>query len=166
MSRKIRKSSWTPFQRGDISEKQIEKVAQEISTRFDLPIDAATAMARYSLQGEVWINNKYQVVLRRYSIDGVDSTALHLSIKRIDKEPIRDWRDLQRIKNELCGPEVELVELYPKESRMVDGSNQFHLWGFDSEDMQFPFGFDEGRQVSNIPLDGGNQRFNEDYEED
>src|SRR5580765_7368659 len=28
----------------------------------------------------------------------------HLSIKRIDKEPIMDWRDLQDIKNKLVGP--------------------------------------------------------------
>lgn len=43
--------------------------------------------------------------------------------------------------NELVGEEVEAVELYPAESRLVDGSNQFHLWcviGF-----RFPFGFEE-----------------------
>jgi hypothetical protein len=37
---------------------------------------------------------------------------------------VHDWRDLQRIKNQLVGPECEAVELYPAESRKVDTANQ------------------------------------------
>jgi len=52
---------------------------------------------------------------------------LHLSIKRLDKHPVRDWRHFQRIKNELIGEENEAVELYPAQSRLVDTTNQYHL---------------------------------------
>jgi hypothetical protein len=53
-----------------------------------------------------------------------------LSIKRRDREVIRDWRELQAIKNAIVGPEHEGFELYPAESRLVDTANQFHLFVF------------------------------------
>src|SRR6516164_7566855 len=72
-------------------------------------------------------NDRYQVFMR--SIPAGRWPALtHLSICRIDRKPIHDWRELQEIKNALVGPEHEAVELYPAESRLVDTANQFHLW--------------------------------------
>jgi hypothetical protein len=64
-----------------------------------------------------------------------------LSIKNKDKTPIRDWRHLQRIKNELVGKECEGVELFPAESRLVDTSNQYHLWVITEVGLRFPFGY-------------------------
>lgn len=91
--------------------------------------------------GELWKNNRYQV-LKRVAGEGPDGTCWHLSIKRLDKGPIHDWRDLQRIKNELVDPEAEAVELYPAESRLVDTANQYHLWTMPVG-VHFPFGFQE-----------------------
>ena len=53
---------------------------------------------------------------------------IYLSIKRLDKKSIHDWRDLQEIKNQLTSPEQEAVEIYPAESRKVDTANQYHLF--------------------------------------
>ena len=75
---------------------------------------------------EQWANGVY-VVYKRQTRPGF----IHLSIKRADRQPCRDWRDFQRIKNQLAGPEWEAVELYPAESRLVDMANQFHLWCFE-----------------------------------
>lgn len=50
--------------------------------------------------------------------DGSGEVAMpvkHLSIKRLSKGVVHDWRELQRIKNELTHPECEAVELYPAE---------------------------------------------------
>jgi len=88
-----------------------------------------------------WLNDVYSV--GRYD----DREIIHLSIKRIDKEPIHDWRDLQEIKNLLVGKENEAVELYPAESRRVDMANQFHLWCFADPSVKVPFGFNDGRVV-------------------
>ena len=82
---------------------------------------------------------------------------IHLSIKRRDREPVADWRVMQAIKNCLVGPECEAVELYPAESRKVDGANQYHLWCLDSSESRFPFGFTE-RQVSYDEVGGTKQR--------
>lgn len=80
---------------------------------------------------EVWLNDEYVVYLRRMTSDIEDQPeAIHLSIKSQDRSIRHDWRDFQRIKNQLCGPEWEAMEIYPAESRLVDGANQYHLWCF------------------------------------
>lgn len=87
--------------------------------------------------GQLFRNNRYQVV-RRPMEDG----AVMLSIFRIDRAPSRDWRDFQRIKNELAGVEREAVEIYPAESRKVDMANQYYLWVLPVG-TRVPWGFDE-----------------------
>jgi hypothetical protein len=72
-------------------------------------------------------NNKYYVVVETLSPQGL-SGELHLTITRNDKSAAHDWREFQRIKNELCGPEREACELYPAQSRLYDTANTFHLW--------------------------------------
>lgn len=91
---------------------------------------------------KVYVNATYQVLVRDNGT-GAFGPMLHLSIKRRDQKPIRDWRDFQRIKNELAGPDAEAVELFPAESRLVDTANQYHLWVF--KEFTFPFGFSSGR---------------------
>lgn len=88
---------------------------------------------------ECYINSRYQVNIIRFMIDPPFGRCFHLSIKTRDKAPFHDWRDFQRIKNELVGPEYEAVERYPDEARLMDTSNQYHLWCF--LDFKFPFGY-------------------------
>ena len=88
----------------------------------------------------VFVNDLYQVNLK-YCTKGIGMDGwLWLSIKRKDKNWIRDWRELQKIKNMICGDEREGVELYPAESRLVDSSNQFHIFVLP-EGSQLPFGY-------------------------
>lgn len=113
--------------------------------------DATAAMAAMlahmeamNANEQIFINNRYQVHVRPMG----DGGMYHLSIRRMDRQPIHDWRDLQEIKNQLLGPECEAVEIYPAESRKVDSANQYHLWGVKDPTYRFPFGFDAGRMVS------------------
>lgn len=94
-------------------------------------------------------NNLYQVEMALHLT--TMGELLWLSIVRKDRKAIHDWRHLQRIKNELCGPEREAIELYPQESRLVDTNNQYHLFVLP-EGMITPVGYAE-RDVSNI-VDG------------
>jgi hypothetical protein len=89
------------------------------------------------LGAECYINDKYQVNV--YRNEKADFMVLHenlkgkmtyLSIKRLDKQSIHDWRELMDIKNTLTSPEQEAVELYPAEWRRVDTANQYHLFVF------------------------------------
>ncbi|OGU22500.1 MAG: hypothetical protein A2580_08930 [Hydrogenophilales bacterium RIFOXYD1_FULL_62_11] len=103
----------------------------------------------------VFINRAYQVALR--PIDIMGSSAVHLSIKRRDRQPVHDWRDLQEIKNMLVGPECEGVELFPAESRLVDTANQYHLFASTDPTYRFPFGF-SARAVRDDGVAGAVQR--------
>jgi len=126
--------TWTPFVPADLTERDWARV-----------IDVPTA---------IWVNSRYHVFV--YERDTPLGIITHLSIKRNDQLLPKDWRDFQRIKNELCGPEREAVELYPSEGRLVDTSNQYHLWVLP-EGMFFPFGFME-RLVTEAGAMGTNQR--------
>ena len=107
------------------------------------------------LDDTVFLNSRYQVNCLEVDAPEPFGAMLHLSIKRRDKRPIHDWRDLQRIKNELCGTERQAVEIYPPESLLVDSANQYHLWVFDT--FRLPFGF-HGRLVSERSWHGSRQR--------
>jgi len=94
----------------------------------------------------VWQSSLYEVYAFRFEVPGWPGDEVTwLSIKRRVKDHVRDWRHLQRIKTEVCGPDREAVELFPAESRHVDTSNQYHLWVL-AEGHRFPFGY-EGRAV-------------------
>jgi len=126
----------------------------------------------------VYINDKYQVHMRvststdikfGFYIDGniTDDNKsgtmgiTHLSIRTHDRSPIKDWRDMQEIKNQLVGENYEAVELFPSENRLVDTANQYHMWVLEKtadEGGYFPFGF-HGRLVDyNKPLSEAIQR--------
>lgn len=100
---------------------------------------------------EIWLNNRWQVNVREYHSFGLfaGQRVLHLSIKRLDKLPEHDWRNLQWIKNRIVGPDKEAIELYPMESRLVDGANQTHLWCLP--DALIPVGWSE-RLVTEVSL--------------
>lgn len=103
--------------------------------------------------GRCWINNIYQVEERAAEVVAEGwPRMIWLSIKRRDREPIHDWRDLQRIKSELVGAECEAVELYPAESRVVDTANQYHLWVIAEPGVRFPIGFNDGRVLTDPKL--------------
>lgn len=108
-----------------------------------------------------YVNDKYQVNVRKSSPDDVkfgfyigdvmsgDFGVTHLSIKTHDRSPIRDWRDMQEIKNQIMGEDYEAVELFPSENRLVDTANQYHMWVLEKpadEGGYFPFGW-HGRLV-------------------
>jgi len=112
LHRAATKLPWQPFEqesevgREDLFARQRERVGDLLS---------------------VWKNNLYIVQIYRRAL-GVRSFALHLAIRRIDERPIEGWDDLQRIKDELAGPERVAVEMYPARSELMDQANMRHLF--------------------------------------
>lgn len=54
---------------------------------------------------------------------------VHLSIQRKDgDEIVANWDFFQKIKNDLFGDESQMVEVYPKESNLVNYANIRHFW--------------------------------------
>jgi hypothetical protein len=127
---------WTKFEEAEHlppSDAQIASVAASSG----VAVDVVRAEFARALGERLFVNSRYQVSMREHG------TIVHLSIKRIDQAPIHDWRDLQRIKDELVGPDCEAVELYPAAERLVDTSTQYHLWCAPDPKFRFPFGFTE-----------------------
>lgn len=107
----------------------IEENLQRISAEHGVPIDLLR-------DKEVWINNLYTVHVSRDD----DGAVRHLSVRRNDRSSYHDWRHLFLIKCQIAGENVEAVELYPATSRLVDQSNQFHLWCLPPNE-QLPVGY-------------------------
>ena len=135
----------------------IEVTWRTMADDYTISKSKAKALLRSLKDDEIWVNNLYQVNVRRRIGPGFfDNTkevyngfpkengeVVWLSIKRLDKDPIHDWRDLQQIKNEVVGEEAEAIEIYPAESRKMDVANQYHLFAFTTP---IPIGF-VGRAV-------------------
>jgi len=82
---------------------------------------------------EHWWNDTYSVTRRVYGDDpvfGSRSGMILLGISSEDGTARHDFRDFQKIKNQLAGEEWEAIELYPAESRLMDPSNYYMLWCF------------------------------------
>jgi hypothetical protein len=152
------KDTYYVINKGDLmGRRNREKRAQEkaaadfsMTGAIIIPTEPWTKFERAVVPGMpdevVYKNSRYQVWVRKRRCPPPFGDCYELSIKTLDKAPVHDWRDLQRIKNELMGPEVEALELYPAESRLVDTANQYFLHCFPNlefPDKKFPFGFRE-----------------------
>lgn len=112
------RKDWTPFVRID-------------------RLDWKLAPSLHASCTDVYHNNQFMVfVIPESSSWGA---ITRLMIRRNDAAPIRCWSDLQRIKNELCGAESVAVEIFPRESELVDDANIYHLWVLP-ETFELPFG--------------------------
>jgi hypothetical protein len=114
---------------------------EELASVLDLAhVSASEKEAQMFAHGlylgkEVYENDVYEVIL-----DERGPGVARLLIYRKDRWPVHSWSDFQAIKNQICGPECEAVELYPAESRLRDVANTYHLWVLTDPKDRFPFG--------------------------
>lgn len=128
----------TPFERVELDIPSVEEVMKSSGW------DQKTAQEHVTwMKGQaVYANNLYQV-----NVEFIPGGRAHLIIRRLDKQAVHSWQHFQQIKNEILGPECEAVELYPKESNLIDEKHHYHLWGLRSPEASFGIGFKTGRQV-------------------
>ena len=132
---------WKPLQRGEALPPSRALVRIYMDTYACDEAEARRRLDEDELGVEVWINDLYQVQVRR----GPEEHSVHLNIRRRDGYPGRDWRHFQEIKNQLVGPECEAIELYPAESRLVDEANKYHLWACSDPTFRFAVGWSKRR---------------------
>lgn len=137
-------TKWSTFLRLDLKDRDIKGL-----------VDTGTI----SRSNEMWVNDTYLAALTHGVQIGTGWTSpmVQLAVKRRDKKPIHDWRDMQRIKNELVGAENEGMEIYPAESRLLDSSNVYFMFVFEDPKVRWPFGF-ATRWVNNVSENGSVQR--------
>jgi hypothetical protein len=86
--------------------------------------------------GGVFVDRHYCVLVG--GLQTAWGCVTRLAVARHDKHPLRSWADLQRIKNEVAGPERVAVEVFPPEAELVDEANFYHLWALP-EGFELPF---------------------------
>ena len=96
-----------------------------------------------------WIREEdgVSVCSRIIRIDGFGGKVEHVTITRsIDDVGLTNdgtrgfsWAEKMQIKNELFGENRCAIEVYPKQDRLVDTSDVYHLWVFDKK-YNLPFG--------------------------
>ena len=116
------------------------EIKEEVKwTKFKKCNSISDAVLKQQQTDSIWINSIYQVHVTyegpKLSYNDLkkgkcSSGVMHLSFKTHGREPRHDWREMQRIKNELCGTACEAIEIYPSKDRTVDTCNQYHLWVF------------------------------------
>nr|WP_321980155.1 hypothetical protein [uncultured Cohaesibacter sp.] len=75
---------------------------------------------------EGWGNNLYAVLVRPFK-DENGEQVIHLAIRTASNlEP--PWRDMQRIKNEICGTEATAVQVMPPASELIDDADMYHMF--------------------------------------
>lgn len=87
-----------------------------------------------------FVNSRYQVFVSPVKRILGWPPMYYLSFKTHSRRAVIPWRDKQRIKNEICGTKSEAVELFPAEERLMDTSNQYHLFVIHPDCEGFPFG--------------------------
>lgn len=122
--------------------------------------DLAERVIAENAKDEVFLSEcgTYQVTRRVDVPNGFGLSMICLSAKRVDREPLQDWRVLQEIKNALVGEECEAIELFPAESRLVDTANQRWLWCFADPTVRVPLGFTERAVCNETSMEGTKQR--------
>lgn len=139
MKKKPQQKMWKPMSRGRLSPSYAESVYPGgIPDGFRV---------------EVWANDVYEATVEHNLTTG----WAYITLKRYDRHAVRDWRHLQSIKNEVVGPEREAFELFPAESRLMDTSNQYHLWVFpEGETIEL------GQRYRDVAEPADIRRFNEE----
>lgn len=80
--------------------------------------------------GDGWAGQCHQVrrnrcfaVLVRLDFSGV----VHLAVSSLSG--VRpSWPEMQRIKDEIAGPDTTAIEVYPPKADVVDEADMFHVW--------------------------------------
>jgi len=111
-----------------------ERLMQKPFNEFkDVTVDA---MAKFALlknnstyrPDRVWLNNHYVVQYFKFNRYYLGELFDKVMVRRNDAKPILSWTDMQRIKNEIFGREVEAIQFFPKESDLVDQANLYWMF--------------------------------------
>lgn len=89
--------------------------------RREWPADLERRVVRF------WVNNKFTCIEYNPRITDYGPVR-HLLIQRVTGERVSRWEPLQRVKNEVAGPDASAVELYPAECDVVNDCHMYHLW--------------------------------------
>ena len=138
-ARPASKHTWTTFREVDDWH---DAFAGSASLARRLPNTAAASrIDDHFRSGRCFRNNRYSVIVVEVPMP-VGPDAIHLLMMPRDNRPGGSWSDLQRIKNEVVGREIEMYQVHPPEDETVDAEHTYHLWGYRDTHWRLPLGLD------------------------
>ena len=122
-----KKKLWEPMVKisQEHLEQQIEETRQRLVTLY--PTLEVGWIIDKTKKNEMWGNDRYTAQLTFMDDNGRDG-FVELSVHNHNRTTAMQWSHLQQIKNELVGPEREAVMMFPAESRLIDGANEYWLY--------------------------------------
>lgn len=116
--RRIAKGEWSPFR--ELTDGELAAKALALG---------GNAYLQSKFCKRIYLNSRYVAFEHDdHGADGWGDSIKRFAVRRIDGQPLHDWQDLQRVKNELAGPQARAVEVYPPASDLVDSAHLYHLW--------------------------------------
>jgi hypothetical protein len=82
-------------------------------------------------------NNRYIVTVNDYA-ETTAGYAVRAMVQSLTGEPVRNWEDLQRVKNECFGEETVAIEYYPAQSKLVNAHHIYWLWIYEPGKIPLP----------------------------
>lgn len=76
---------------------------------------------------KVWQNNHY-IVQIFYNNKRKGKLYTKAMICRSDSQPLINWQDIYRIKNEIFGEEQEAIQFLPPKSELIDVANLYWIY--------------------------------------
>ncbi|NNE22672.1 MAG: hypothetical protein HKN11_08690 [Rhizobiales bacterium] len=128
----VKSETMTPLERAEMDIPTVD----EAMAATGCSRNAAKQQIDWMKAQSVWANNLYQV-----NVEYLPNSQAHVIIRRLDRQPVHNWSHFQEIKNQVLGKECEAVEIYPRESALVDAKDHYHLWGFRTPEGTFNLGF-------------------------
>jgi len=99
-------------------------------------------------------NDHYRVYVKEYDKRRAHGAVTRLMVVHKGEPFDTRWADYQRIKNEVCGPDREGVEFYPRDRDLRDHGNGYHIWVLP-EGQSLDLGFSTPKRPLRIYIDAG-----------
>ncbi|MCC6776693.1 MAG: hypothetical protein IT537_08665 [Hyphomicrobiales bacterium] len=92
----------------------------------------------------VWTNGWACVMVRTIERTSLGIFVDHVAFRTALNAEL-GWKEKQRIKDELFGPDRMAIEVFPRTADLIDAADMYHLWVFPPG-FRFDFGLQGGHQ--------------------
>jgi len=115
---------------------EVEKRLKQNVGRFE-KVDLTT------MTHPVWMTRCYQnghyIVMINDNCETTKGTAIKAMVQKVNNMPlVNHWSEMQKIKNEIFGPETVAIEYYPAQSELTDMANIYWMFIYPSDVLPLP----------------------------
>lgn len=113
-------------------------------TQMASPKDKKIGSGWFGELGEVFVSSDKQYCVMTREIDTNIGKVTHACMRNQGSKETNwkgteiSWSEKQRIKNEIFGEDAVAIEVFPKETELVDEVNMYHVWVL--HEFELPFG--------------------------